>query len=372
MSQFHKRPITFFIPALNGGGAQRVVVNLANALIDLTDHPIHIVLVRREGVFLRDLRAEVTVKELKCSRTILAIPRLARYLRSERPAVIMSSMNYVNIYAVVAHLLAGRPCRLVLREATMLAPKGAVKGLGLRLRMVLTWATYRFSSAIVANSKDTLESLTRAKISLPPNCQVIGNPIALPAPRLKERREIYKGPKNVPFICAAGRLVPLKGFDVLISALAVCSQSNLHLVILGEGPLRSELEKQVLELGLRERVHFPGFINPPSAVILNAQAFVLPSRWEGFGNVIVEALALGTPVVATDCPGGPKEILAGGKYGHLVPVDDIEALAAAITQVVQNPISNATQRRQRAECYTPQYIARMYLDRALLPTEIHT
>lgn len=359
-----KRPIAFFIPALNGGGAQRVVVNLANALVDLTDHPIHVVLIRKEGPFLTELHPNVTIVELKGSRTLTAILSLSIYLKRRKPAVLMASMNYVNVAAVFAHRLAGQPCRLVVREANVLAPKGSRANVRSHVVQLLMRLSYQLATELVANSEDTLSSLKHAGVSLPANCQVIGNPVTLPK---LEGYQGYKAPRNVPYICAVGRLAHQKGFDVLLRALAASGNQNLHLIILGEGPLRDPLMEQARALGLEDRFHLPGFLNPPTEVMQNAKAFILSSRWEGFGNVLVEALALGVPIVSTDCPGGPREILAGGRYGLLVPVDDVTALAEAIQQTLENPVATPEAQRERADTYSPIRIAQEYLDRALLP-----
>ncbi len=360
-----RRPIAFFIPALNGGGAQRVVVNLANALVQLTNRPIHVVLVRREGQFLSELRPEIKVFSLGKRHTVLSLVSLAVYLRKERPAVLMSSMNYVNIAAVLAHYLAGRPGRLVLREANVFAPKYAQLGLRTRVLRMLMKLSYRFADGLIANSQDTMRSLLHNGITLPNNSVVIGNPVILPD---AEAREGIPQITDSPYICAIGRLVPQKGFDFLLKGLAACKNKDLHVVILGEGPLRETLLRQARSLGLQDRLHLPGFINPPTDVLLKSKAFVLSSRWEGFGNVIVEALSLGVPVISTTCPGGPREILDYGRYGELIPIDDIGALASAIEGAVECPIVSPDERRKRAREYAPDSIVETYLARVLGPS----
>jgi glycosyltransferase involved in cell wall biosynthesis len=140
-----------------------------------------------------------------------------------------------------------------------------------------------------------------------------------------------------PFIAAAGRLVPQKGFDLLIRAFAARLASRpISLVIAGEGPERSALEALALSLNLQGRVQLPGFLANPWSYFARAAAFVCSSRWEGFGNVIIEAMACGVPVVSTDCDYGPREIIRHNESGLLVPVENVDALAEAIGSVVDD------------------------------------
>jgi glycosyltransferase involved in cell wall biosynthesis len=164
-------------------------------------------------------------------------------------------------------------------------------------------------------------------------------------------------------IVAAARLeIPHKGHDVLLRAMAELRSSRLDVgvVILGEGPSRRALESLIQRLGLSDRALLPGHIEAPHRVYRMATVFVHPSRWEGFGMSLLEAMAVGSPVIATSCPGGPKEILDGGRYGVLVPPDDPRALAAAIESVIRDEKSRfemARQARLRAEAYAPSHVA---------------
>ena len=363
MKSLKKSPISLFIPMLNGGGAQRVVVNLANALVELTDRPIHIVLVRKEGEFLGDLCSEVTIVDLKCRRTALAVLHLWKYLRQVQPITLMSSMNYVNIIAVVAYILAGKPGRLVLREATVIKADRKTPSLRHKALIFFMRMTYRHASALVANSEDTLKALVDAGVRLPSDKFVIGNPVMLPTVQSPG----YLLPGGKPYICAVGRLVHLKGFDFLIEAFAKSKYQDLNLVILGQGPMHDSLLSLAQSLNIADRVHLLGFINPPASVMQNAQALVLSSRWEGFGNVLVEALALGIPIVSTDCPGGVRTILMDGCLGKIVPIDDLDAMAKAIDDTIFNPCGSPEDRKSRARDFDPTRITKEYLNRVLLP-----
>lgn len=365
-------PISFFIPALNGGGAQRVVVNLANALVDIVDYPIHIVLVKKKGEFLNLVRSEVKVIDLKGKRTLFSCWKLARYIKINRPKVIMSSMDYANVICTYAHRFSCLPCRLVLREASVVrAPEGnLLKRFRTQAVQGLMRYCYSKSDAVVANSYDTLQTLIDTKISIADKIHVLFNPVIMQKDieRPLNSDDLVLQAKS-PYICAIGRLSEPKGFDILLDAFAKLKSQNIDLVILGEGKLRGALTEQAQRLGIAERVHMPGFIDNPMAVLQKAKVFVLSSRWEGFGNVLVEALAAGVPIVSTDCPGGPREILENGAHGYLVPFDDPGALTDGIEMAVSNPKGSPESRKKRAADFSAEKIAREYLEKVLLPDE---
>jgi len=360
-----RSPISFFIPALNGGGAQRVIINLANALVELTDHPIHVVLIRAEGELLHLLRDEVQVFNLAQPRTAMGFLKLASYLRKHCPAALMSRLDYANIVAMLAWYLSGRGTRIVLSEANIVRPpKGSpLNRIRQTLLIKLMRLFYPRAHQVVANSEGTKQSLVAHNIVRPDTVQTIGNPI-IPSPP-DTRPSACNNTQQLTseqYICAIGRLVEQKGFDILLDAFAQLENTNHHLVILGEGPLRNALAEQARVLGIEDRLHMPGFVSSPERVLAHASLFVLSSRWEGFGNVLVEALATGTPVVSTDCPGAPRDILNGGLLGHLVPPENARALAAAIDDALVAPRATPEQRISRAYDFSATQIALEYLE----------
>lgn len=362
-----KRPIAFFIPALNGGGAQRVVVNLANSLLDITDHPIHVVLLRREGEFLDELRPAVNIVDLGTRRASLSVFALARYMRRERPRSMLSTLGYANIVFIISGLLAQRPCRLVVREANVVRkPTGKwIDKFRSRIIIGLMRMLYPCADAVVAICNDVLQSMQAAGVNIHNRTVVIGNPIDLMPPALTSNPMDYLPKPCPPFICSIGRLSESKGFDILLSAFSKVQDTHLNLVILGEGPLRNLLVRQARTLGIEDRVHMPGFVKNPRKILQKAELFVLSSRWEGFVNVLLEALATGVPVVSTDCPGSPNDILEGGAHGRLVPYDDPEALAAAIIKELEVPSGTREGRMARAKDFSAEKIARQYLEQVL-------
>ena len=352
-----RRPIALLIPSLRGGGAERVFTTLANAFVEETDHPIHMVLVRKDGVFRDHLRPEVEVVDLDTGRVSRALPKLISYLRARNPAAMMSTLNYCNVMSVIAWTLAARPCRLVLREASV--PTTASRFMRLLMRL-----TYPQADVVVALSPEVKQHLYKAGIPVEEKVVEIGNPVVLGQPRPAVARLEFLPRPAPPFICAVGRLTRVKGFDVLLSAFARLEDSRMHLVILGEGEMRRSLEERADTLGIGERVHLPGFVDHPQDVVREAELFVLASRWEGFPNVLLEALSTGTPVVATDCDGAPRSLLDDGKYGHLVAPDDSDALIEGIRAALAAPRGASGARIARAGEFAADRIARVYLRKA--------
>lgn len=371
MTEPKERPLAFFIPALNGGGAQRVVVNLANAFCELTDRPVHVVLVRKTGAFLSDLRPNVRVVDLGAGSTLFSLPRLALYFARQRPEVVMSTLRYANVICILAWVLSLRRSRLIIREANVvvLSLKMPIKE---RIVVSLMRVLYPLVERVIANSEDTALSLLNAGMKPRRGIVVLPNPVMTagyspPVPRASDLvRLVPTLPSGTRFICSVGRLAWQKGFDILLMSFSQVCDPDLHLVIVGQGPEERIIRRLCAELGLESRVHLPGFVSCPERVMARSSGFVLASRWEGFGNVIVEALALGLPVVATDCPGGPGHILNHGEFGILVSVDDAASLADGIERMLTNPPATPATRRKRAQDFSVERVAPAYL-RVLLP-----
>ena len=355
------RPLSFFIPGLNGGGAQRVFVTLVNTLVNITNHPIHLVTSREGGAFEGLVDARVIRVVLGQRRAALSILPLARYIRAERPVAMVSTLDYCNVIFLVATMFARGPMRKVVREANVIhdqddSPWEKLKSHALRFLMRLL---YRRADRVIIITKDVERSLIQHRIARADRMRRIPNPVALPkVPSIASTSATLP---RTPFILAIGRLSYQKGFDVLIKAFAQLAARDIGLVILGEGPLESQLRELALELGVAERVHFPGFVGSASTYLAAATLFVLPSRWEGFSNVLAEALAAGTPIVASDCPGSAREVLDHGRLGRLVPVGEPRALAKAIVDELACPSATPERRRKRASQYEPEKIAGQYL-----------
>jgi glycosyltransferase involved in cell wall biosynthesis len=232
----------------------------------------------------------------------------------------------------------------------------------LRVRAMMRLAP-RFADAVVACSRGVAASAAPL-LGLPERAlRLIGNPAITPEMGRAGAAPVehWPGREDGHVIVAAGRLAPQKNFPMLVRALAeVRKSADAGLVVLGEGPERSAIERLVRDVGLDGHVLLPGRVENPFPYMARCRVFALSSSWEGFANVLVEALAMGAPVVATDCPSGPAEILDGGRYGHLVPMDDHRAMARAILAVIRGERRDPPPERLRR--YEAAVVADEYLE----------
>lgn len=355
--------LTLFLPALYGGGAERVMVRLAREFAR-RGVPVEMVLARAVGPYLQAVSGQVAVVDLRAHRVLTSLPRVVGYLRRTRPRALLSTMAHANAVAVVARRIARTSTRVVVRETV--APISKARHLRtLSVRAVLIASrSYRAADAIVANSRQVCTELSQL-LKLPPDAiHLIPNPVV--EPELETLAQMpaehpWFADSTTPIIIGVGRLTAQKDFATLIRATAILNQDfECRLAILGEGEQRPELERLVQQLGLQEKVWMPGFETNPYRYIARASIFVLPSRWEGAPNALIEALACGVRSVATDCPGGVREILEDGKWGMLTPVGDAQALAAAITHALQSP-PDPDALRQRAQAFAVDTVAEQYL-----------
>ncbi|MCF8469394.1 MAG: glycosyltransferase [Parvibaculum sp.] len=312
-----------------------------------------------------ELSDAVRVVDLNVPRLWTSLPAFRRYLRAERPDAVLSAMPLANGVAAWARVLPGWRPRVVLTEhnAISLAFGDLDVPRYRPLMWMIRWA-YRFADEIVAVSGGVAERVLSVPGVRPERVHVIHNPCWTPgiAARAAEAADHpWLGEGGPPVILSAGRLEAQKDFGTLIRAFAALLQRReARLIILGEGSLRSALEAQARQLGIEDSISMPGFIPNPFSFMARASVFALTSRHEGFGNVLVEAMACGTPVVSTDCPSGPSEILEGGRLGPLVPVGDADALAAALEQQIDHPTA-ASSLQARAREFSTEIAADAYL-----------
>lgn len=356
--------VAIFLPSLCGGGAERVMVTLANGFAErgLT---VDLVVANAGGTYRKNVSDQVQVIDLAAKRVITSLPGLVCYLRSARPAVLLSAMDHSNIVALWAQRLARVRMRVVVSVHTTLSM--SVKhstGRGRLIPYLAQWC-YGWADSIVAVSRGVADDLSNT-IGLPrKRIRVIYNPIVVP--KLFEQA---KAPLEHPWFCtseppvvlSAGRLTAAKDYPTLLRAISLVIRARpVRFLILGEGEERAGLEAMVRDLGLGDVVSLPGFAENPYAYMSKANVFVLSSAWEGCANVIGEAMAVGTPVVSTDCPSGPAEILENGKYGRLVPVGNAKALAEGILATLDAP-TNPVELRHRAKEFSYDKIVDQYLE----------
>lgn len=326
--------VAIFLPDLGGGGAERVFALLAEGLAARgTD--TEVVLVHAEGPHLAAVQAVVPVVDLHAGRTRHSLVPLARYLRRRQPDVLVAALDNANIVAVWARKLARvRTAVVITHHLSMAGSPTHDASWEDKVWAALRARSYPCADAIVAVSYGSAVELARA-IGVPGDrVDVIYNPV-IPADLPTLGAAVLDHPwfatGQPPVLVGVGRLDRQKDFPTLIRAFAHLRQQRpARLLILGEGTDRLQLEALVRKLGVTDDVALPGFVNNPYAYLARASVFVLSSIYEGLPTVVIEALALGTPVVSTDCRSGPREILEGGQLGRLVPIQDPKALAAAI------------------------------------------
>lgn len=364
--------VAMVLPDLRIGGAERVALNLARFLLD-QGYAVAFVLRERQGDYLAQLDRRARVVDLEAPRIRNAVRPLADYLEREQPTATLAFMWPLTAVAVVARTLARSKTRLIITEHTTWSRSELVQRAASRLvaRVSMNLA-FRRADAVVCVSQGAASDLAafagigRSKVHTIYN-PIVGDPPSLGAAgTMHEPLSWWNGAHQR--VLAVGSLIPLKGFGMLLRSFAEIRKSvDAKLLILGEGPERPQLEREVGRLRLEGQVFLPGAVNDPTPYYARADLSVMSSEVEGFGNVLVEALACGTPVVSTDCPSGPREILDGGKFGTLVPVGDTGALARAIVQTLRSPLP-PDMLRARAAAFSIAAAGRQYQD-LLFPRE---
>ncbi|WP_082054263.1 glycosyltransferase [Methyloterricola oryzae] len=332
-----KPDVALVLPSLEGGGAERVFLRLAE-LFCQRGLVVDVVVARREGALISSVSEFVRLVDLHSSRPSRAIPALVCYLRQARPKAVMSALTHTNIALAIAHRLANVSSRCVLSERADLRvclhqekafwDESWNRILG---KLVYPWADH-----VVAVSRGVARSVVEVMGVSEHHVQVIYNPIDPEKVNQHSRQPVeFPWRDDLPIVIAVGRLVAQKDYPCLLRAFArLIQHTPCHLAILGEGEDRESLDRLISQLGIAQQVWMPGFICNPLPWVAKAKVLALSSRWEGLPGVLLEGLALGVPIVATDCPSGPAEILEQGRFGTLIPPGDSEKLARALSKVL--------------------------------------
>jgi glycosyltransferase involved in cell wall biosynthesis len=341
--------LALYLPSLRGGGAERVTVKLAHGLAE-RGVAVDLVLAKAEGPFLAEARAHARVIDLGARRVIASLPQLVEYFRREKPDTMMSVMGHANIVALWAKRIARVPTRLVISERNTWQADLHSKVSRERVFLLLKRRFYPWADGIVAVSDGVAEQLSRTARLPRGRITVIYNPVVRPQLTNKARQALedpWLVPNEPPVVLAVGRLTRQKDYPTLLRAFAsLRERRQARLLILGEGEVRAELERLVRNMGMEQDVRLPGYIANPYAYMARAGVFVLSSAWEGLPGVLIEAMACGCPVVSTDCPSGPVEILDGGRFGRLVAVGDAPGMATAIALALDQGRGDATRAAQ--------------------------
>lgn len=350
MTAPRSRTIAFVLSSLHFGGAERVALNLADAL-KAQGYQIEFVLMQAAGEFLPRAHRDHRVVDLRCDRTWKLPLKLARYLRRYRPVAVIASFWKLNICLAAARIAAPRT-RVALWEHSSPQAEGNSP----------TWAfaptaslLYRLATCVITVSRSVGADIAKRSVGLRRKLVTINN--AIPAPFLS-RPVTRDSDPAVRQLVWVGRFSEIKNAGLMLRAFAAlpAGETQYRLRLIGDGPLRSEIEQLATALGIADRIDFTGFTDDPYPQMTAADLLVLSSILEGLPTVVVEALYLGVNIVSTDCGAGVHDILEGGRFGTIVPNDDPDALATGIVQRLAEPIESATL-RQAALRYDPQAIA---------------
>jgi glycosyltransferase involved in cell wall biosynthesis len=328
-----RRKIAVVLQDLAGGGAERVMLNLAKGLA-ASGQDVQLVLVRHAGAYASQMPKGVQLVTLNSGRTIKSVGPLTRYLRSQQLDAVISALPHVNIVTVLARALSNRPTTVIVTEHIHVSiDRHRVREPLVRASYRAIPFVYRMADHVVAVSNGAADDLARVLGVERSRVHMIYNPVDIDdivaSSRSKPDHRWFDG--NHKVLLGVGRLTEQKDFPTLIQTLRILRRNgDWKLVILGEGPDRDQLAALVTDAQLMEHVDLAGFRHDSYQFMAHATVFGLSSQWEALPTVLIEALACGVPIVATDCPSGPREILDGGRYGTLVPIGDAQAMASAI------------------------------------------
>jgi glycosyltransferase involved in cell wall biosynthesis len=332
--------IAIYLRLLSGGGAERMMVNLIKGFVDL-GLSVDLVLNKADGPYLNLVPPQVRIIDLKAPRMIQGLPKLVGYLKREKPDAMLTTLHYNIEIAILAKHLAGANTRLVVREANTLSNQSKYCKTDQWSGQLARWF-YPWADEVLAVSHGVADDLSQVTGIPTARMKVVYNPVITPS-LVENSKAVLDHPwlvnKEAPVILGVGRLSEQKDFPTLIKAVAqVRAQRPVRLLILGTGPDRESLMALAVSLGIEADVAFLGFVANPYAYMKQSDVFVLASKWEGLPNVLIEAMAVGTPVVSTNCPSGAAEILANGKYGELVEIGDDRGMATAILKVLEGDV----------------------------------
>lgn len=363
-NNFNVKKITLFAPNLEGGGAERIISILAIYFSE-KGLPVDLILAKASGPYLKNIPPTVNIIDFKCKKVILSLPKLIKYLRTEKTEILFSSQMHSSSIALWAVKISGVNTKVVIRQPTMLRPAFEKKSFRNKItEKILLWSAKKWAYKIIVTSKVMFDEFIKITKISSDKLSIIYNP--LPIETIQERsKELLQHPwfqeGNPSVILAVGRLVHVKNFETLIKSFSIVKKKiDTRLVILGEGPLRQNLEQLIENLDIKPYVEMPGFVENPFQYMKCSKVFVMSSLWEGFPNGMIEAMACGTAIIATDCEGGASEILEYGKLGQLVPVQNHIKMAEAIIYAIES--TSLPNTKKKISDFSMNKIAMRYAD----------
>ncbi len=362
-SAYSNGHVVFFHPYFRDGGVERTNIGLSKELIKL-GYKVSFITIKPSNHYLEEVQTSgIELIVLPSKSTLGAQLKFSQWIRNKRkiktPLIVISCQYYVNILCLLFRPFWGRNVQHILSERNHL-DEFNVNQYGFKQKIVrlLIPVLYRFADVVIGNSKELANDLEK----------VVGRPVGVVYnPTINERLYELAAEEitekwflllKKPIFIAVGRLSKQKGFDTLVKAFAIYLKSrDATLLILGDGQERLALEALAKKEGLTDYLVMPGFVNNPHKFVMAADVFVLSSRYEGLPNVLIEALALRTPVVATNCKSGPTEILGNGRWGKLVGVDNVNEMSKALLSLVNNydeAMRITLDAKKSLSCFTPK------------------
>ncbi|WP_010197241.1 glycosyltransferase [Bacillus sp. m3-13] len=336
-----KKRIAFILASLGGGGVERMTLNLAEEFTK-RGYEVDLIVADANGEYKDLVPASVNLIDLNKPRLLSCIPDIKNYMMEKNPDAFISAKDYINLTVIMAKLLARSRTNLIVSTRVNISRQLEVlNSRSFKLIARLVKHFYRFADHIVGVSKGVADDLYDITGIDKSKIHVVYNPVVTEELLAKAQQEVdhpwFK--EDIPVAVTVGRFDKAKDYPTLLNAMRVLQDSRkVRLIVVGDGPEKNHLLSLVDQYKLKDVVDFVGFQSNPYPYMRMADLFVLSSAYEGFGNVVAEALAVGTPVVSTNCPSGPGEILEGGKYGTLVKVGDYIALARAMDATIKSPL----------------------------------
>ncbi len=354
-----RKKLVIFLSNMHGGGSQRVISILLN-YINKKEYEITLVLINKTGIFLNEIPNDIKIIDLNAKKARYAIIKINYIIIKEKPDIILSTLGYMNLIVILTKYLFGRKHRYIARESNI----PSIKNKRLKpsfLYNLLYRILYKKYDYIICQSEDMKKDLIENYSIEADKLIIINNPVDFNLINKQPDDKItWMNCKRRKRIIAIGKLTEQKGFDFLLEAFAMIQSMNSRLYILGTGEKEIELKNLCRTLGISDRVEFMGFKENPFMYLKKADVFVLSSRYEGFPNVVLEAMACGKQVVAFNCPGGLNEIITNGKNGWLVESGNIIELARTIEYALSHPLDPEIIRQSIWQRYRVDLIIKKY------------
>ncbi|WP_342042374.1 glycosyltransferase [Bacillus sp. OTU2372] len=349
-----KSKLVFLLPSFDEGGVEKVTINLAYGLKS-KGYDVDFVVFKKQGAFLSEVEKDFNIQELNVNRSSESVFKLVTYFKQHKPDIFFSAKHYINTNVLIAKFLSRTKTKIIVAGHGMFFERTG-------LLQFLMKVTYPKADAIVAVSNGVGENISEITNISNDKITVIHNPVINEEFILNyQQTKAYEKPEGYKLIVSIGRLSPEKDYTTLIAAFHMVRQHlPVKLMIIGEGPERDKLQDLINKLNIMEDVSLPGFKKNPLGYLKAADLFVLSSVTEGLPTVLIESLYSKTPIVSTNCPSGPDEILCNGEYGQLTPVGDAKQLAKAIEQSILEAEKDGSKLRNRAFDFTSEKAIQKY------------